>query len=46
MGAVKKGKISAKKASAASIRRSLGVKKGHAKVGSAALRAARAKPKK
>ena len=37
-------KISAKKASAKAIRRSLGVKKAHAEVGRAAVRAARAKP--
>jgi hypothetical protein len=43
---VKKGKITAKKASASAIRRSLGVKKGQAKIGSAALRAARPRPKK
>jgi hypothetical protein len=36
-------KISAKKASARAIRRSLGVKKAHAEVGKAAVRAASAK---
>lgn len=37
-------KISAKKASARAIRRSLGVKKAHAEAGKAAVRAARAHP--
>ena len=41
---MKKGQFAAKKASASAIRRSLGVKKAHSKIGKAALGAAGKKP--